>query len=128
LNELRSCERETILQKLTETLTEPGTDIARIRTDSLAVISKRLIERASDREHTGEMVALARVMLRGEFREIQRERIELGRENLAMRVRQASRLADRCAKGGIAHSEATPSSEVKRHEANKTGLDRDKPA
>src|ERR1700722_566756 len=49
LNELRSHERETILQTLTDVITEPGADIQGIRTNSLTVITKRLLDRSVER-------------------------------------------------------------------------------
>ncbi len=85
LKELRSQEREAMLQKLTEVITEPGADLAGIRTDSLAVVTKRLMKRAWERDNTKEIVALGRLMVRSEAREIAHERVELARESLRLR-------------------------------------------
>ena len=83
LNELRSHERETILQKLTDVITEPGADIQGIRTDALTVITKRLLDRSVERADTPEIAALGRVMLQGEACELERDRLELAREKIA---------------------------------------------
>ena len=89
LSELRSHERETILQRLTDVITEPGADLKGIRTDSLAIITKRLMDRAMERDDTTKVAALGRVMLQGEGHELERDRLELAREKLAFAQAQA---------------------------------------
>ena len=84
LNELRSHERETILQKLTEVITEPGTNLNLIRTDSLTVITNHLMQRCVDNGDIREIAALGRVMVQGEERDIQRDRVNLLRERFAL--------------------------------------------
>ena len=89
LNELRSHEHETILQTLTDVITEPGADIQGIRTGSLTVITKRLLDRSVERGDTTEIAALGRVMFQGEARELERDRLELAREKIAFARVQA---------------------------------------
>ena len=89
LNELRSHERETILQTLTDVITEPGADIQGIRTNSLTVITKRLLDRSVERSDTTEIAALGRVMFQGEARELERDRLELARGKIAFARVQA---------------------------------------
>ncbi len=76
---------KAILQKLTDVITEPGADLERVRIDSLAVITKRLLNRSWERDNTKEIVALGRLMVRSEAREIAHERVELARESLRLR-------------------------------------------
>ena len=90
LSELRSHEREAILQKLTDVITEPGVDLTGIRAGSLAVINRQLLERAARRDDSGEIAALGRVLVRTEGREIERERLELMRERLSQNRAQQS--------------------------------------
>jgi hypothetical protein len=96
LKEVRSGEREAMLEKLTDVITEPGADLAGVRADSLAVITKRLIERSQARDSTKEIVALGRLMVRSEAREIDRDRVELARESLAFRQERTAFLRAHC--------------------------------
>lgn len=127
LKESRSNEREAILQKLTEVITEPGADIDGIRAGSLAVISKRLLDRAMARDNSDEIVALGRVMLRGEGREIQRDRVELARQSLALRRWEAVRKCGGPPDPGKHPEKAIQNRLAKRNQPVSTGLDRDKP-
>ncbi len=119
LKEVRSHEREAMLQKLTEVITEPGADLAGVRADSLAIINKRLLVRSMERDNTREIVSLGRVLVRSEAREIERDRVELARESLAFRQERTAWLR--------AGSSAKPNS-GQGYDPKLSGTNRDIPA
>ncbi|MDB6020859.1 MAG: hypothetical protein JWQ04_716 [Pedosphaera sp.] len=88
--ELRSHEREAMLQKLTEVITEPGADVSRVQNDTLTLITGRLLHRSLVHGDTAEVAALARVMFQGESRAIERDRLDLAREQLEWRRAQSA--------------------------------------
>jgi len=89
LNELRSTQREAVLDMLTEILVDSGTSFERVRTGALTVVTSHLLTRAAENGNTKDVAALGRVMLQGELRDIQRSRAKLAGDKLELTRRLA---------------------------------------
>ncbi|HZV34417.1 MAG TPA: hypothetical protein VFB72_07545 [Verrucomicrobiae bacterium] len=83
--ELRSRERDATLDRLTEILTDPRSDLRRIPTDSVATITACLMHRAIVQDDPKTVAALANVIMQGQSHEIQRDHKKLAEEKLAFR-------------------------------------------
>ena len=77
-NKLRSHERETILQGLTNVITEPGINLNMVRNDSMNVVASRLLRRSMENDGPStEIAKLGKVVLEGQGRDIQQQRLDL---------------------------------------------------
>jgi hypothetical protein len=87
---LRSVEELGERQKAAKALAGAGAKLDDLRSSSMKMIVARLLEKAMERGDLREISALGRLMLLGEEREIQRDRVNLSRERFQFKMSKAA--------------------------------------